>query len=187
MDAERALAIRLLSEHRARIAAGIRRLGTKLEPRFGSIPAEVAEASIATFLRDLEHFLATGDPEPLASTVRATIRLRRHVGFSGAHFAVYSHAYLPIVRKVFLQAGELPIPTLRAFDQVENAVLPVMARLLSDVAMSADPASDADFDDTQPSLASPRGSHPLNPFLSLSVDEELTDPGRGPPTRRSVP
>ncbi len=187
MDAERALAIRLLSDHRARIAAGIRRLGCKLEPRFEGIPDEVAEASIATLLRDLEHFLATGDHKPLASTVRATIRLRRHGGFSSAHFAVFSHAYLPVIRKVFLQAGELPLPTLRAFDQVENAVLPVMARLLSDVAMVGDAAADEEADDTQPSLASPRRSQAPNPFVSLSVDDELTDPGRGPPTRRSAP
>lgn len=187
MDAERALAIRLLSQHRARIAAGIHRLGCKLEPRFETIPAEVAEASIAGLLRDLEQFLATGDHQPLASTVRATVRLRRHVGFSAAHFAVFSHAYLPIIRKVFLQSGELPLPTMRAFDQVENAVLPVLARLLSDVAAVGDPALPGDVDDTQPSLASPRGSHVPNPFVSLSVDEELTDPGRGPPTRRSMP
>ncbi len=187
MDAERALAIRLLAEQRARIAAGVRRLGCKLEPRFESIPAEVAEASIASLLRDLEHFLATGDHRPLASTVRATVRLRRHVGFSSGDFAVYSHAYLPIIRKVFLQAGEQPLATMRAFDQVENAVLPVMARLLSDVALVGEPASDADIDDTKPSLASPRGSQAPNPFVSLSVDEELTDPGRGPPTRRSSP
>lgn len=187
MDEESALAIRLLSEQRARIAAGVCRLGAKLEPRFESIPAEVTEASIATFLRDLEHFLATGDAGPLASTVRATIRLRRHVGFSAAHFAVYSHAYLPIIRKVFLQSGELPIPVLRAYDKVENAVLPVMARLLADFALAGEGASDDEFDDTQPSLASPRGDRALNPFLSLSVDEELTDPARTLPVKRSSP
>lgn len=186
MDEESSLAIRLLSDHRARIAAGVRRLGSKLEPRFASIPDEVTEASISTFLRDLEHFLATGDAAPLASTVRATIRLRRHVGFTAAHFAVYSHAYLPIIRKVFLQSGELPVPALRAYDLVENAVLPVMARLLADFALAGDPATDGDDDDTQPSLASPRGGRTLNPFLSLSVDDELTDPGRVPPTKRTT-
>ncbi|OGQ17021.1 MAG: hypothetical protein A2138_09125 [Deltaproteobacteria bacterium RBG_16_71_12] len=147
----------------------------------------MSEASICTFLRDLEHFLATGDAAPLASTARATIRLRRHVGFSAAHFAVFSHAYLPIIRKVFLQSGELPIPALRAFDRVENAVLPVMARLLADFAVVGDSSSDGEDDDTQPSLASPRCDRALNPFLSLSVDDELTDPGRAPPGKRPFP
>lgn len=184
MDDSRALAIRLLSDNRERIARGVRRLGARLEPRFESIPAEVSEASIAGFLRDLEHFLRSGDAEPLASTVRATVRLRRHVGFTPAHFAVFSHAYLPVIRRVFLQAAELPLPALRAFDDVENVVLPVLARLLADFALAGPANAEDEIDDTQPALAAPRTGRNANPFLSLSVDEELTDPGHGPPAKR---
>lgn len=180
MDDATALAIRLLSENRPRIARGVRRLGARLEPRFESIPSEVSEASIAGFLRDLEQLLATGDPEPLASTARATIRLRKHVGFTAAHFAVYSHAYLPVIRKIFLQAGGLPLPALRAYDEVENVVLPFMARILTDFPLMDD-APEEENADTQPARAAPGRS--ANPFISVSVDDEVTDPARVPPRR----
>ncbi|MCC7110755.1 MAG: hypothetical protein IT382_15790 [Deltaproteobacteria bacterium] len=184
MDDARQLAIRLLSENRTRIARGIRRLGARLEPKFENIPAEVSEASIAGFLRDLEHFLRSNDAGPLASTVRATVRLRRVVGFTAADFAVFSHAYLPVIRRVFVQAAELPLPALRAFDDVENVLLPVMARLLADFALAGLVDPEAEGDDTAPSLAAPSTGKNVNPFAYLSVDEELTDPGRGPPIKR---
>lgn len=183
MDEARALAIRLLSENRARIARGIRRLGSRLEPKFDSIPAEASEASIAGFLRDLEHFLKTNDAEPLASTVRATVRLRRHVGFTPSDFAVFSHAYLPVIRRVFIQAAEQPLPALRAFDDVENVVLPVLARLLADFALAGLIDPEAEGEDTQPSGYVPSTGKNVNPFAYLSVEEELTDPGRGPSGR----
>jgi hypothetical protein len=178
LDKDRALAVALLAEHRQHIAQSIVRFTRRLEPRWTAVPTSVAEASAAAQLRSVEEFLKTDDPEPLLTVIRDAARLRRHVGFEVGDFAVKSHAYLPVIRKVFMSTNRLPSESLRAYEVVESAMLPLMARLLKELAAApAEITADELEDQTDTVPRNKKQVVSLNPFTMVDVEADLTDPG----------
>jgi hypothetical protein len=172
-DRDRSLALTLLAEHRARIAAAVVRFARRLEPKWTAVPETVAMASATNQIKAIEQFLRSDDGEVLLSTVRDLVRLRKHTGFGVGDFAVKSHAYLPVIRRVFLQSNRAQSDSLRAYDVVESAMLPMIARLLQELA--AEPADTSlDDDDTDVTVPGKRGAlHSLNPFTMVDVDADL--------------
>jgi hypothetical protein len=177
LEKDRALAVQLLSENRTQIAQAIVRLTRRLEPRWTSVPQQVAEASAAAQLRAVEHFLKTNDSGQLMTTIMDAAKLRRHVGFEVGDFAVKSHAYLPVIRKIFLQQNRLPSETMRAYEIVESTMLPLIARILKELT-SVPPEMSVDEADEQTDTV-PHGKKipiSLNPFTMIDVEADLTSP-----------
>lgn len=178
---DRALAVTLLADNRTAIAQAIVRLARRLEPRWANVPSAVAEASAENQLKAVEKFLKTDDPTQILDIIRDLVRLRRHVGFGVGDFAVKSHAYLPVIRKVFMRSKVPLAESLSAYDIVEGTMLPLMARILQE--MVAAPVEDRvddldDLDDTVPG-ARRAALISLNPFTMVDVEEDLR------PTRAS--
>jgi hypothetical protein len=178
MDSTLTLAVRLLNDDgRREIARGVFRLGCRLAPAVASIPAATAEGSIATFMLALANYLKSGDSEPLVETVRSTASLRRLGGFDLPFLLVMSHAYLPVIRKVFLRQAQDVHSGLRAYDLVESAVLPVIATLLRELASETGPGHGFDEDevDDSPFGRMPKTEEqPERPaFELISIEEEF--------------
>lgn len=174
MDADRTTAVTLLAERRTEIAQAIVRLARRLEPRWSNVPQAVAEASAATQLRTVEKFLRTGDASELLSTVRQLMTLRQHSGFGVGDFAVKSHAYLPVIRKVFLRVKHPTADAMRAYDVVESAMLPLIALLLTELAPPVPQKLD-ELDEEEDTVPGARAGQvrSLNPFTMVDVDAEL--------------
>ena len=134
---DRALAVALLADNRTSIAQAIVRLARRLEPRWGNVPGSVAEKSAENQLKAVERFLKTDDPTAILELVADLVRLRRHTGFGVGDFAVKSHAYLPVLRKVFMRSKHPLEESLRAYDVVESAMLPLVARILQEALAEA--------------------------------------------------
>ena len=133
MNSNLTLALQLLDDdHKRQIGRGVFRLAKRLDARLGSIPDAAGEGSIANFVRAVEGFLRTNDPQPLMETVRGAVELRRLAGYEVPQLMAISHAYLPVIRKVFLHDAADPKAALGAFEVVESAVLPLMVRLLQE-------------------------------------------------------
>lgn len=173
LDHDRTVAVTLLAERRTEIAAAIVRLARRLEPRWQSVPLPVAEASAAMQLRAVERFLRTGNADDLLGTVRELVKLRQHGGFGVGDFAVKSHAYLPVIRKVFLRVKKPHEEALRAYDVVESAMLPLIALLLTEMAPPVPQHFDEldEQEDTVPGARTVPVS--LNPFTMVDVEAEL--------------
>lgn len=171
---DRALAVMLLAERRTEIAQAIVRLARRLEPRWTTVPQSVAEASAATQVRAVEKFLSTGDASELLSTVRQLVKLRQHGGFGVGDFAIKSHAYLPVIRKVFLRAKLPAGDGMRAYDIVESAMLPLIALLLTELAPPVAQKFD-ELDEEEDTVPGARAAQvlSLNPFTMVDVDAEL--------------
>ncbi|MDP2345006.1 MAG: hypothetical protein Q8O67_28935 [Deltaproteobacteria bacterium] len=166
MDTNLALALQLLDEDRRKeIARGVFRLARRLEPALESIPEATAEGSIASFARGLELYLRTGDVAALVDIVRATVVLRRLGGFGTPILLAMSHAYLPIIRKVFLRHAPDIARGLAAYDVVESAVLPLIVRLLQEAGRHED--------DPFSSVAKTEERPEQPAFEIVSVDDEL--------------
>lgn len=171
---DRTLAVTLLAERRTEIAQAIVRLARRLEPRWGTVPQSVAEASATTQLRAVEKFLRTGDASELLSTVRELVKLRQHGGFGVGDFAIKSHAYLPVIRRVFLRVKHPTSDAMRAYDVVESAMLPLIALLLTELAPPVLQNFD-ELDEEEDTVPGARAAQvqSLNPFTMVDVDAEL--------------
>jgi len=178
IDKDRALAITLLAEYRKEIAESIVKFTRRLEPRWTSVPAQVAEKSAANQLRAVEDFLRTSDSNALLETIRDLVRLRKHVGFAVGDFAVKSHAYLPIIRKTFLKSNRLSSEVMRSDDVVESAMLPLIARILQELANAPDEASVDELEDSEDTVPGGRAPHlvSLNPFTMVDIEADMTNP-----------
>jgi hypothetical protein len=136
----RALAIALLETHRHDIARGIFRFACRVEPMVATIPEPTSVGSITGFIRGLEVFLRSGDASLLSEIVKATVSLRRLGGFDWTAVVAMSHCYLPVIRKAFLRHAPDRDAALRAYDDVESAVVPFIAMMLRELLRSPGPA-----------------------------------------------
>lgn len=177
IDKDRALAVMLLADNRTSIAQAIVRLARRLEPRWGNVQGSVAEASAETQLKAVERFLKNDDPQPILDLVRDLVRLRKHVGFGVADFAAKSHAYLPVIRKVFMRSPHPLAESLRAFDFVEGAMLPLIARTLQEIVAAPAEDNPDDLDELEDTVPGARRQPiSLNPFTMIDVEAELVRP-----------
>lgn len=168
MNPNLVLALQLLdAEHRKEIGRGVFRLASRLEPSLASIPASTGEGSIANFIRAVEVYLRTGDAASLFDIVHSTVALRRLGGFGTPVIQAVSHAYLPIIRKVFLRHAPDVTRGLAAYDVVESAVLPLIVRLLQEVTAQEGVDSFANVK-TEETPETP-------PFELVSVDQQLDE------------
>ena len=106
--------------------------------------------------------------------MRELVKLRQHGGFGVGDFAVKSHAYLPVIRKVFLRAKQPASDAMRAYDLVESAMLPLIALLLTELAPPL-PQRFEELDEQEDTVPGARAGvvRSINPFTMVDVDAEL--------------
>lgn len=125
----RQLAITMLREHGATIAASAYALACRLRSGIAAIDAEVGRRSIALVMSSVATYLERGDEQPLVDYLHQLIRLRRAGGLNPVDFSVMSHCYLPAVRHCFVTRAPSTAMGLAAFELVESVVLPLLERL----------------------------------------------------------
>ena len=178
------LAIKLLSENREPIARGVHKLVSKLHPRWAAIDPDAFAKNGSAIIHAVEVFLTTGNEEGIFTVAREILRIRRMSGFDVADFLVVMHCYLPVIRKAFIARSPTLSEGVKAYDEVESVMLPLVTRIVAAVIATASEITSPDGRDGFHGRAFERVDVGAEVPEFMRSEEEDTHPGVRRPERR---
>ncbi|MBI5494439.1 MAG: hypothetical protein HY904_05385 [Deltaproteobacteria bacterium] len=123
------LAAQLLKSHQVRISRALARQIQQMVPRYREVDAGLLEKNILTLMDGMHALLERGDDRKLMGVVEYVVQIRSIGGFQTGEFMLACLCFLPVMRR-FL-ADKLPMAqAVAAYEAVENAALPLVARLI---------------------------------------------------------